>query len=403
MRTAISMSDRKITYPTAFSCWEDEEHDAMARVRSSGRYTMGPEVEAFEHEFAAYHARKHGIMVNSGSSANLIAVAALHEKIQEPLRRPEIAWLEKSNGISEPYVRHPETAVVPAIAWSTTYAPLVQHGMNLHVADVDDTWNAPVPTWLPHANTRLVVACSILGNPSYLDAWQKAADRLGAYLIEDNCESLGAVDGDGLRCGTAGIMSTFSFFHSHQISAIEGGMILTDDDELDRVCRELRAHGWTRDTLQPEGFDREYNFIRMGYNARPLELHAAVAREQLRKLPNFIAARLENWRLFAKLAADLPIELPRVNGTLSPFGLPFTLNEEEKRETLALALRTDGVDCRLPTGGSFRLHPYAATWARQKTPNADRIHRAGMFLGNGPWNIRDDITRAVEIMRRVLG
>lgn len=396
------MSDREITYPTAFSSWGREENEAITRVHFSGRYTMGPEVEAFEREFAAYHARKHGIMVNSGSSANLVAVAALYEKTHEPLDRFEIAWDYKENGLSESGLRHPETAVVPAIAWSTTYAPLVQHGMNLHIADVDNTWNAPVPSWLPHAKTRLVVACSILGNPGYLAAWAKAADSLGAYLIEDNCESLGAVDGEGFPCGMAGIMSTFSFFYSHQISAIEGGMILTDDSELDRICRELRAHGWTRDTLQPEGFDREYNFTRMGYNVRPLELHAAVAREQLKKLPKFIAARLANWRHFARITADLPIELPRVNGTLSPFGLPFTLNEEEKRETLALALRAEGIDCRLPTGGSFRLHPYGATWARQKTPNADRVHRAGMFLGNAPWDIRGDIERAVEVMRRVL-
>jgi CDP-6-deoxy-D-xylo-4-hexulose-3-dehydrase len=396
------MSDRKITYQTAFSSWGEEEREAMHRVHISGRYTMGPEVEAFEREFAAYHVRKHGIMVNSGSSANLVAVAALHEKLDKPLSAV-FGWDLTGKGIAQPLVRIPETAIVPAIAWSTTYAPLVQHGMNLHVADVDDTWNAPVPSWLPHAKTRLVVACSILGNPAYLSAWAKAADSLGAYLIEDNCESLGAIEGKGSQCGTAGIMSTFSFFHSHQISAIEGGMILTDDDELDRICRELRAHGWTRDTLQPKGFDREYNFIRMGYNVRPLELHAAVAREQLKKLPHFIAARLENWRHFAKLVADLPIELPRVNGTLSPFGLPFTLNEEENRETLAVALRAEGIDCRLPTGGSFRLHPYGATWARQGTPNADRIHRAGMFLGNAPWDLCEDITRAAEVMRKVLG
>ena len=397
--------DRKITYPTAFSSWGPEEGDAMMRVILSGRYTMGPEVEAFEREFAAYHARKHGIMVNSGSSANLIAVAALYEKADEPLLRHQIEWTLKNSSVNDTVVRHPETAVVPAIAWSTTYAPLVQHGMNLHVADVDDTWNAPVPSWLPHAKTRLVVACSILGNPGYLEEWWRAAARLGAYLIEDNCESLGAVDGEGIRCGAAGIMSTFSFFYSHQISAIEGGMILTDDEELAKICREIRAHGMEDGKVggSEVPFDRQYNFVRFGYNVRPLELHAAVAREQLKKLPKFIAARLANWRHFAKLTADLPIELPRVNGTLSPFGLPFTLNEEDKREPLAQALRAEGIDCRLPTGGSFRLHLYGSTWARQKTPNADRVHRAGMFLGNAPWDISAAIERAVAVMRRVLG
>ena len=391
-------------FPTAFSYWGDEEMEAIARVIASERFTMGAEVEAFEHEFAVWHGRKHGIMVNSGSSANLVAVAALFNKRDNPLQWPKPEWV-RAGSFEQPRWHAPMVAVVPAIAWSTTYAPLVQHGLDLVLADVDDTWNAPVPSWYFRAATKVIVGCSILGNPGYMQEWQAEADKIGAYFIEDNCESFGAAGdwGNGRRrCGSFGDMSTFSFFYSHQISAIEGGMILTDDDEMAQLCRVLRAHGWTRDIRAPANFSDEYNFVAMGYNVRPLEMHAAIAREQLKKLPQFIEARLRNWDYFAGATYELPIKLPVSHGEVSPFGLPFECHSSNARRHLVRALRAEGIDCRLPSGGSFRQHRYGLLWADQKTPCADQIDRCGLFLGNAPWDISDKIDRAVGIMRNVL-
>lgn len=358
----------------------------MARVIASGRFTMSEEVEAFECEFAEYHGMRHGIMVNSGSSANLVAVAALFHKQENPLKRGD-------------------KAAVPAIAWATTYAPLVQHGLDLVLMDCDVSWNAdslPGKTKEP----RLIVGCSILGNPANLAGWADVAKWSGAYFINDNCESLGAWCGPlGAKRWTAqfGVMSTHSFYHSHQLSAIEGGMILTNDDELNGLCRMLRDHGMTR-WQKPQTFEDEYDFRLMGYNLRPLEMHAAIAREQLKKLDKMCMMRQANWNNWELLCRGLPIRIPPKSrlAVRSPFGLNFACESKEARSRLVKAFRENGIDCRLPTGGSFLRHPYSAQWADQQTPNADRIHDTGIFIGNAPYDITERIERAVKVMRDVL-
>lgn len=390
-RAAVSLQQKQqYWYPTAFSHWDQREYHAIDRVVASGRFTAGEEVAACEREFADWHGMRHGIMTNSGSSANLVAVAALFHVEKNPLKRGD-------------------RAVVPALAWSTTYAPLVQHGLGLALVDCDETWNADpgdVP-FVKNNPVRLVVECSILGNPAHLEELSDWADDQGSYFIEDNCESLGAVtlsfDGSPAgRCGTFGLMSTFSFFYSHQISAIEGGMVLTNDDECARLCRMLRAHGWSRDVESPRSFGEEYDFQLFGFNVRNTEMHAAVAREQLKKLPSFIEHRRANLGLFLRLTEDLPVEHPAWRGEPSPFGLQFTVRDTETRAKLASALRAAGIDCRLPTGGSFRLHEYGKPWRGQQTPNADSIHQCGMFLGNAPFDISEKIAKAVEVMKQVL-
>jgi CDP-6-deoxy-D-xylo-4-hexulose-3-dehydrase len=368
-------------YPTAFSVWGNDEYDAIRQVIASGRFTMGEQVAAFEREFADFHGMRYAIMTNSGSSANLVAVAALFNLVDRPLRRGQ-------------------RVIVPAIAWSTTYAPLIQYGLEPVLADCDETWNAKV---LKDWDVALVVACSILGNPGYLQAWQDYCESRRAYLIEDNCESLGSrTPMDNKLCGTFGLMNTFSFFYSHQISAIEGGMILTNSEECYALCRMLRAHGWSRDIEKPRNFDYEYDFRVFGYNVRPLEMHAAVGRQQLWKLAKFREQRISNVGLFRRLTEDLPITHQMLVGQPDPFGLSFFVKDNEARRRLALALRAAGIDCRLPTGGSFRLHRYGRKWAEQKTPFADRIHRQGMFLGNGPLDLSEQITAAVRIMKVIL-
>lgn len=378
-------------YPTGYADWGDEERDAIARVMASDRFTMGEEVAAFEEEFARWHGRKHGIMVNSGSSANLVATAALFQ-LQE--RKP---------------LRAGDVALVPAIAWSTTYAPLVQHGLSLALADVGQDWNVDVhsPDFASTVQGRvgLVVACSVLGNPADLGALANVAGVHGAYVLEDNCESVGAVCARPEKpCGSFGDVSTFSFFWSHQISAIEGGMILTDDDEIADLCVMLRAHGWTRDLYRPvNAFAGEYDFRVMGYNVRPLELHAAVARAQLGKIEQARAGRCANALRFANLAAsaELPIDVPVPNGSPNPFGIQFKITRGH-REAAATALRECGIDCRLPTGGSFRKHAYAARWAGQWTPKADQVHDHGMFLGNSSRDLSEQIEGAINVLKEVL-
>ncbi len=382
-------------FPTAFSAHGPEERAASARVLASDRLTMGPETEALEAELAAFHGRRHAVVVNSGSSANLVAVAAL--KVHRYLD-------------DDPYV------VVPAIAWATTYSPLVTQGLdNLLIADVDDTWNASSPEadrsgsieWPGFVGSRprprLLVAVPILGNPAHLVGWAALASQLEVPLLVDACESIGAIRGDTSTgtVGSFGTIATVSFFYSHQISAWEGGAALTDDDELARTMRLLRDHGnagWGSAEVE-----EHYNFTIFGYNLRPVELHAAVAREQLRKLPAMVRHRQANALHFRNLTRDLPIAHPRIEGVPSPFGLPFTVESRPLRRKLVAALRASSVDARLPTGGSFTRHSYGAPWCEANpTPNADLIHDTGLFLGCAPWPIPELIERAVRVMRETL-
>jgi CDP-6-deoxy-D-xylo-4-hexulose-3-dehydrase len=367
-------------FPTAFSSWGDEEREAMARVIASNRFTMGEETEAFEAELAAFNHRKHAVCVNSGSSANLIAVAAMTQHDVKPFR-----------------------ALVPALAWGTTYAPLLQLGVtDLALLDCDDSWCAE----RTNKKENFSVACSILGNP---------ADQLNLEKadLNDDCEAFGATI-DGKPTASFGTIATQSFFWSHQLGAIEGGTCLTDDDELYELMRCLRDHGLTRHKWKaPYSFDEEYCFTHFGYNVRPVEMHMAIAREQLKKAAMHRTSRRKNWNVFVQATTGIdrffPIKFPQMREGANPFGLHFevedvnlNVDQQNIRRALAAALRENDIDCRLPTGGSFRLHPYGKPWADQQTPRADRIHRTGMFLGNAPYDISDKIEKAVEVMREVL-
>lgn len=374
MNAPLRSTEVQWTYPTAFSGWGCEEHMAIARVVASGQFTCGEEVERLEYDFKTAHGMSHAVAVNSGSSANLVAVAAI---------RPRISG---------------SVAAVPALAWSTTFAPLVQHGLDLALIDCDETWNASA--W--HRLSALVIACPILGNPAWLAGTAKLAKDMNVPLIVDNCESVGAEDEYGNLTGTQGILNTFSFYYSHQMSAIEGGMILTNDDDLARKCRILKNHGWTRGTKQAKTFADEYEFASFGYNVRPIELHAAIAREQLKKLPARIKARNANFAYFSEQTRDLPIKLPKILGKPSFFGIHFTVEGKEKRAELAKAFRAQGIDCRPPVAGSFRKQPYGKKWADQETPNADRIHDTGIMIGSPPFDGSHLIDRAVRVMREVL-
>jgi len=382
-------------YELAAPSWGTEETDAMARVINSGRLTMGPEVAAFEQEFAAYFGMKHAIMVNSGSSANLAGTAALFYKKDRPLQRGD-------------------EVIVPAISWATTYHPLQQYGLKLRFVDVElDTLNID-PTKLEAAltpRTRAIVAVSILGNPAALDVLRAFADAHGLYLFEDNCESLDA-ELNGRKTGTFGCLNTFSFFFSHHISTMEGGMILTDDTELAHLCRSLRAHGWTRDLpvdtglYEPRSNDHfeAYRFILPGYNLRPLELEAAVGRVQLRRLPEMTTARRRNLALFQSLfAGDERFIIQRENGLSSSFSFTIILNPARRpdRERVFAALKDADIGFRIITGGCFLRHDVIKYYDYDVvggTENAFIAHDLGFFVGNHPFDLTPQITRLREVL-----
>jgi len=383
-------------YELAASSWDRDEIEAMHRVIASDRYTMGAHVAELEQRFAAYFGMRYGVMVNSGSSANLAAVAALFYKKERPLRRGD-------------------EVIVPAISWSTTYHPLQQYGLKLRFVDVElDTLNLDVSKLEAALSpeTRMIVAVSILGNPAALDTIRAFADRHGLYFLDDNCESMDAELPDGRKTGTLGDLNTFSFFFSHHISTMEGGMILTDDLELCHLARVIRAHGWTRD-LPPDSplfeardddFFEAYRFILPGYNLRPLELSGAVGLEQLKKLPGFTEQRRKNLKRFQELfQGDERFIIQREHGRSSSFCFPIILNpvRRPERKRVLAALKDADIGYRIITGGNFLRHDvirhYEYTCIGAMT-NADIAHDFGFFVGNHPF----DLTPQIETLHRVL-
>lgn len=386
-----------MNYELAASTWGQEEIDALQRVISSGRLTMGPEVAAFEREFADYFGMRYGVMVNSGSSANLVAIAALAYKRDRPLQRGD-------------------EAIVPAISWSTTYYPLQQYGLKLRIVDVElESLNMDVSK-LEQAltpRTRILVGVSILGNPARLDTMRDFAKKHGLYFLEDNCESMDAELG-GAKTGTFGDINTFSFFFSHHISTIEGGMALTNDEELYHLLRSMRAHGWTRD-IPPDSslfqrYDNEhfeaYHFILPGYNVRPMELSGAVGREQLKKLPAMTAARRRNMAHFQQLfAGDDRFIIQRENGKSSCFSFTLILNPAHNadRDRVFAALREANVGFRIITGGCFPRHDVIRHFDYEIVDgirNAEMAHDRGFFVGNSPQDLRPQIDHFREVLHR---
>src|SRR5438067_5679038 len=195
-------------YPLSISTWDGQELEAIQSVCDSGRFTMGERVRLFEREFASFFGSQYAVMVNSGSSANLLAVASQFFVKNNPLRRGD-------------------EVLVPAVSWSTTYHPLQQYGLTLKFVDVDlETLN--IDTDLLESaitpKTRAIFAVNLLGNPNRFDRVMQICQKYDLILLEDNCESMGARFQNRFA-GTFGRCGTFSTFFSHHICTMEGGLV----------------------------------------------------------------------------------------------------------------------------------------------------------------------------------
>ena len=382
----------------AADTWADEERAAINRVLDSGRYTIGPEIAAFEKAFAAYHGKRHAVMVNSGSSANLVAVASLFHKKDRPLQPGD-------------------EVIVPAISWATTYHPFQQYGLKLRFVDVElDTLNIDT-TQLQAAltpKTKAIVAVSILGNPAALDIMRAFADAHGLTMLEDNCESVDA-ELNGQKTRTFGDIGTFSFFFSHHISTGEGGMLITDDAELDALARALRAHGWIRDI--PDGLDlfeegedsfaEAYRFVIPGYNLRPQEFNGAAGLEQLKKLPAMTERRRANLALFQDaFGDDERFMIQRENGKSSSFCFPMIVKPDcgLERADVFGPLEEADIGFRMITGGNFPRHDAIQYFDYDivgDLANADIAHDRGFFVGNHPFDLSQQIARLRDVFNKL--
>jgi CDP-6-deoxy-D-xylo-4-hexulose-3-dehydrase len=382
-------------FPLATSSWDADEYSALQRVIESGRFTMGPAVAEFERQFAASQGSQFAVMVNSGSSANLLAVAAA-------VLSPEFD------------LQAGDEVLVPAVSWATTYYPLQQYGLVLKFVDIDvDTLNMDLDLaeQAIGPKTKGVFAVNLLGNPNDFDKLGELANRHNLLLIEDNCESMGATF-NGRFAGTFGIMGTFSAFFSHHISTMEGGLILTDNEATRQMLVSLRAHGWTRELPQKnfvhdksgDVFDDLFRFVLPGYNVRPLEMSGALGLEQVKKLPALIAGRRDNAVQFVEIMSGLEsVRTQRETGSSSWFGFSLVLEGKlaGRRQDVVQALSAAGIESRPIVAGNFTKNPvmkYLNSVVPSSLPAADKIHVDGLFVGNHHFPVRDQIVRLREVL-----
>lgn len=373
--------------------WDNEELSAIQSVIDSDMYTMGKKVAEYETKFAEKFGTKYAVMVNSGSTANLLAIASLVYS----------GRLERGSEI-----------IVPAVSWSTTYAPLEQYGMKLIFVDINrNTLNLDIDA-VKHAithKTKMIFAVNLLGNSNEYDELLEICDKSNIILIEDNCESLGAKY-KGKYLGTIGLIGTFSTFYSHHICTMEGGMVVTKDKELYEYMLAIRAHGWTRNLPEDsiiyeknkEAFYESFNFIVPGFNLRPLEMEGAIGIKQLQKVDKMIDNRRSNAYYFLdKMKKYDNIRVQKEIGESSWFGFALVLtgNLKNKRTGLVKFLRNNNIECRPIVAGNFTRNPvikYMDYRISGELVNADEIHDHGLFIGNHSSNNNAQVDYFVEVL-----
>lgn len=387
-------------YELANSTWDHSEYDAMQEVIRSGKFTMGSKVEKFEKDFAKKMKTRFAIMVNSGSSANLIAISSLFFKKKNPLKTGDIV-------------------IVPAVSWSTTYHPLQQYGLKCRFVDIDkETLNYDLES-LKSAlcdKTRLIVTVNLLGNPNKFDYINDLISTKNIYLFEDNCESLGAKF-NGKQAGTFGIAGSYSTFFSHHISTMEGGLVTTDDEELFHIMLSIRSHGWTRHLPKKnhvtgiksdDDFNESFKFVLPGYNLRPGELHGALGIQQLKKLDEIIDARRKNAKFFIKLFSQLKmIQIQKEIGESSWFGFSIILRDNcsFQRSVLIELFSKNEIECRPIVSGNFLKNDVLKYYNYEihgELTNAEHLEKNGLFIGNHHYDISNEIEKTYHLIRTLL-
>jgi CDP-6-deoxy-D-xylo-4-hexulose-3-dehydrase len=386
----IVRTEQTMTYqvPLAYNSIGPEEVAAAEQVLRSGFLTQGQKVAELEERLASSHGVQHAILVNSGSSANLIAIEAVVYLSQ---LRPDLVTTSISPG---------DEVIIQGLNWPSTIKPMTNHGLTPVFCDVDlESLNASVADVdaVRTDRTRMVVAVPVLGNPTHMDELREYCERHELVLMEDACESLGATTAAGRKVGTLGLASAFSFYFSHHMTTIEGGAILTDDPHVADLCYALRAHGWSRNLrigdfleLDDARVDPRFCFVLPGYNVRSTEVNAAIGLVQLSKLPAMVEGRRQ-------IAAARIAALDGESGVVIPgkevaghswMTLPLLFEDTGQRDKARDSLECDGVETRPIIVGNMLRHPLAKnlrlSGKQPDLPGCDAVFDRGLMIGLDP-------------------
>jgi CDP-6-deoxy-D-xylo-4-hexulose-3-dehydrase len=360
--------------------WE-EVYEALDSFFSTW-ITMGKKVETFEKLFAKYLNIKYATMVNSGSSANLIALSIL------------------TNPMFKNRIPNGSEIITPATTWTTTVYPISNVNCIPVLVDVDlDTFNISLDE-IEKAitpKTKALMIVHLLGNPCYIKEIMEIAEKHNLYVIEDACEAHGSKV-DGKKVGTFGDLGTFSFFFSHHISTIEGGMVVTNNEEYDELARALRVFGWARNMKKFNEYarmypyiDKRFLFVNVGFNFRPTEIQGAFGIHQIKKLEKFIEIRRKNARYWNKsfepYSEYIMTQKERPKTRHVWFGYPITIKQGAPftKDEMVKYLEEHGIETRpiqvpnIEKQPAIKLIPHKVVGSLK---NADYIMQNSFWFGN---------------------
>lgn len=375
---------------------EQETRERLSEfILHADRLSMGEQCAKFEEEFSAFQGTKEAVLFNSGSSANLAIIQAL-----------------KNLGI----LRDGNKVGFSALTWATNVMPIIQLGLQPIPIDCEpatlNVMSRQLKERLEETDIQGLFITNVLGLAGDLDIIKQICDTRNIFFIEDNCEALGTELSAG-KAGNFGAMASFSFYVSHHISTIEGGMACTDNRELAEMLRIVRANGWDRNLnidqqrrwrnkhdISSE-FNAKYTFYELGYNFRPTEIVGFLGRYQLKYLKETIAIREKNYIAVEEAVrnnSDL-ITLDRSHlSLLSSFAFPILCRNPETRKKYLARFADAGIEVRPVIAGNIQKQPFFDKYVSEsyRLPGADKVHECGFYCGNYPELTEADIQAICE-------
>jgi CDP-6-deoxy-D-xylo-4-hexulose-3-dehydrase len=362
----------------------------VAWLQSYPRLTKGPLTVELENRWSKWLGAEHSIFCNSGSSAILLMLFAL---------------------IEAGYINRKSKVVVPALAWATDLAPVIQLGLEPLLCDVNmDNLSVDLnclEDLFQKNNPQVLILVSVLGLVPEMKEITSLCEKYNVILLEDACESLGSKFGNK-KLGTFGRMSSFSTYFGHHISTIEGGFVSTDDKKLSDILKSIRSHGWDRDMDEEDqikirkkwnitDFNSLYTFYYSGFNLRSTDLQAFIGLGQLDKLNNICERRNENFKLYQKLINNDYWKIKDNDKTfVSNFAYPII---HPNRNHIVSALLGQNIEVRPLICGSMGQQPfYVKKYGKFELTNASEVEKNGFYVPNHPDLTEDNIKMITNIV-----
>jgi CDP-6-deoxy-D-xylo-4-hexulose-3-dehydrase len=386
----------KYWYPLSAATYGAPEIAGALDSLCNFKTTMGDKTRAFECAFAEKNESPHAIMVNSGSSADLLACLLLTNPA-EPLLQPG------------------DEILVPVVTWPTQIWSAMMAGLKVKLVDVDpNTLNVDLEDLERSITpqTKAIFVVHLMGNPCDMEAIMRLAKAHNLRILEDCCEAFGARF-QNTPVGNFGDAGAYSFFFSHHLVTMEGGMVTCQSESHRRNLAMLRAHGWSRDAsdtermkkLRESSIDPRYAFFTWGLNVRPTELQAAFGLSQIQKADAFHSARTRLAERFFRFVDSTPwLQRPKVaeGGTPSWFALPLLVGSTApfSRTQLLAHLEENGVETRPMVAGNLARQPVSQVFPEflnRSFPGADQIHDRGFYIGLSPVYTEGMIDKLVNL------